>query len=211
MAMWTVNWDSSAHEILRNRYRRHTMVAALLAAGVTALAATFAPPYAPAPYVPKRIPLPPPNVLPEMIIPPVPATVTAPPVFTGNITISPDAPDAVPLPPKLIDEVFKYRPVFAAPPEARIVPDQLPLPVLLVPAEYPPLAMQLGAEGRVVVAATVDEYGRVVDVAISSSDTIEALETAALEAARKCLFQPAMQGHVPVRCKVEIPFEFRLR
>jgi len=209
--MWTSDWDSSAHAILSRRYRRHMIVAALLALGVTGLGAAFAPPYAPAPYTPRETPPPPPPPLPEPIIPPLPAAVPESAVFTGAIAISPDAPDAVPLPAKLIDELFKLRPVVVAPPEARIVPDQLPVPIQLVQAVYPPLAMQLGAEGLVVVLVTVDEMGRVIGAVVSSSNTIESLEQAALEAARKCLFQPGMQGHVPVRCQVEIPFEFRLR
>ena len=76
--------------------------------------------------------------------------------------------------------------------------------------EYPDLARQAEAEGTVMIEVTIDENGRVIAARVFSSDTIEALESAALAAALKFLFEPAKQRDVPVKCRIHIPFGFGL-
>jgi TonB family protein len=68
----------------------------------------------------------------------------------------------------------------------------------------------MGAEGIVSVLVAIDEQGRVIAARVSASTAPPSLEAAALEAARRCLFQPAKQGAKAVRCQVVIPFTFAL-
>jgi len=85
-------------------------------------------------------------------------------------------------------------------------------PVVLkqVLPKYPSLAREAGAEGTVQVLVRVDAQGRVVDTRVQASDTIEALERAALEAAAGFLFQPARQQGLPVPFQTLLAFEFKL-
>lgn len=208
--MWATDWDSSAHARLHSGYRRVMLASAFLTLGLAALCAGFAPPYVPAPYAPREVwrPLPPP--VPEVYVPAKPAALTeTPESFPGEVVIDPNAPDDVP--PVLVGNPFDGpRPTAVRPSPAPIVPDVMPVLVHAAEVEYPPLAAQMGAEGWVYVLVLVDELGRVADARVTRSDTIAALEIAALEAARGYLFQPAMQGRVPVPCRIEIPFEFRM-
>jgi len=82
----------------------------------------------------------------------------------------------------------------------------------MVRPDYPPVAMQAGIEGRVVVQVVVDENGRVIPgterVLTSTSDVFN---EPALNAARACTFKPGQMGDRPVKVRVNIPFAFRLR
>jgi protein TonB len=76
---------------------------------------------------------------------------------------------------------------------------------------YPDIAREARATGTVTVEVVIGETGRVLSARIKSSDTIPALERAALDAARQWLFTPGLQRHRPVRTRVLIPFVFSLR
>lgn len=89
--------------------------------------------------------------------------------------------------------------------------DQAPVPKLLVTPDYPDLARQTNIEGVVRVKVTIDEKGKVVAATIFDSDVTDAMNRAALAAARRCEFEPAKQGTVPVPVTIIIPFEFRLK
>ncbi len=88
--------------------------------------------------------------------------------------------------------------------------DSPPEPVRQVAAEYPELARQAEAAGRVWVRVTIDETGRVINATVERSEVITSLENAAMAAARKWLFKPAKQRDVPVKCQIIIPFNFTL-
>jgi protein TonB len=87
--------------------------------------------------------------------------------------------------------------------------DEPPQPVVQVQPEYPEVARKAGLEGRVIVAAVVDENGNVIQASIHSS-TNPIFNDAALEAAKKMKFKPARQKDIAVKVKVLIPFVFRL-
>ncbi len=76
---------------------------------------------------------------------------------------------------------------------------------------YPELARSAGIEGEVVLKVVVGKDGKVVDVSIIRSNVTPSMEKAAIEAAKKLLFRPAMQGGVPLQVSVEVPIKFRLR
>jgi protein TonB len=88
--------------------------------------------------------------------------------------------------------------------------DKLPVPKLLVQPEYPDLARQAGIEGVVRVKVTIDIEGKVIAASVFDSDVTEAMNRAALVAARRCEFEPAKQGSKPVPVVIIIPFEFSL-
>jgi protein TonB len=88
--------------------------------------------------------------------------------------------------------------------------DTKPKLIKLQRPRYPELARQAHAEGNVYVQVTIDEMGRVIEAVVVQSNAIESLDDAALEAARKCLFKPALQRDVPVKSRVILPFKFRL-
>ncbi len=210
--MWYTGWHSSAHAHLKMRYPRYLTFSALLALALAGLGAAFAPPYIPVPFELTRPIIVEPAVLPEVVIPKEPKPIQAP---------------VAPLPLDFMIDRFANRNAtiglqienpFAlvtqaatiAPSQAVPIADRSPVPIHTAAPIYPTLAMQIGAEGQVIVKATIDERGRVIVATVSWSNTIELLEQAALEAARQFLFQPAMQGSVPVICHVEIPFNFEL-
>lgn len=76
---------------------------------------------------------------------------------------------------------------------------------------YPRLAQQAGLEGTVWVKILVDKDGNARDAIIAKESGANAgFEDAALEAAKKCKFSPAIQNGRPVAIWVSFPFEFKL-
>lgn len=88
--------------------------------------------------------------------------------------------------------------------------DRQPVPKHLVMPSYPDLAREAGIEGVVLVKVRIDENGKVTGVSVLRSNVTDSMNRAALEAARRCTFEPAMQGDKAVPVVVVIPFEFRL-
>ncbi|MEO0249655.1 MAG: TonB family protein, partial [candidate division WOR-3 bacterium] len=82
----------------------------------------------------------------------------------------------------------------------------------MVRPNYPPVAMQAGIEGRVVVQVVVDERGMVIPgTERILSTTNEVFNEPALAAARECTFKPGQMGDRAVKVRVNIPFAFKLR
>jgi TonB family protein len=82
--------------------------------------------------------------------------------------------------------------------------------ILLQPLRpaYPPSAIARGAEGTVVLYATINTDGAVSDPIILESDDSD-LEKEALQATRRLLYQPMkLNGH-PVPCQVTIILDFK--
>lgn len=88
--------------------------------------------------------------------------------------------------------------------------DQPPTLVHFDRPVYPELAREAGIEGTVRIKVLVGEDGKVVTVALITSDVTPAMEKAALAAAKRCRFNPAKQRTTPVKAHVVIPFHFRL-
>ena len=85
-----------------------------------------------------------------------------------------------------------------------------PEPIKTVLPEYPEVARKAGLEGRVTVAAIVDENGNVVYAEIVSS-TNKVFEEPALKAAYQYKFKPGMMKDKKVKVRVIIPFAFKLQ
>jgi TonB family protein len=77
---------------------------------------------------------------------------------------------------------------------------------------YPRLAQQAGIEGVVFVSVLIDTTGVVIDVKIAkSSGTNAGLEEAAVDAAWKNTFTPALQCGKPIRVWATFDFRFKIR
>ncbi len=87
--------------------------------------------------------------------------------------------------------------------------DEPPVSIKVFTPDYPDEARQGKIEGLVLVEVTVGVTGRVVDAKVVRSDTIPALEEAALRAALLSIFRPALQDGVPVEARVVLPFRFK--
>jgi protein TonB len=71
---------------------------------------------------------------------------------------------------------------------------------------YPPNARKMNAAGMVEVQITISEEGRVVEATAISGHI--ALRSAAVEAARQWVFQPAILSGAPIRVKSVLTFTF---
>jgi protein TonB len=95
-------------------------------------------------------------------------------------------------------------------PERFVAFDEPPRVVRAAEPVYPELARQAEIEGTVEVFVTIDETGRVIDAVVARSD-VDILNQAAIDAAFKFVFTPALQRDVPVKARIMIPFKFALR
>jgi len=73
---------------------------------------------------------------------------------------------------------------------------------------YPELARKTGIEGRVTIEVVISEDGKVLSAEFVHGNKL--FEEAAIAAAKKCIFDPAMQRDKYVKVKMSIPFDFRL-
>jgi protein TonB len=76
--------------------------------------------------------------------------------------------------------------------------------------DYPDLAREAGVEGLVVVHALIGKDGRVLRVELDPKKNVLMLNAAALEAAMKWKFTPALANGHPVVVWYAIPFKFVL-
>jgi protein TonB len=96
-------------------------------------------------------------------------------------------------------------------PDQYVYAEELPVAVTRAEPRYPDIARDAGVEGRVVVKALVGKDGRVMDVVIAPGGSIPLLDDAALEAARRWVFKPALANGHPVIVWVALRFDFSLR
>ena len=76
-------------------------------------------------------------------------------------------------------------------------------------ARYPEIAMRTRVEGRVVVEVTIDSQGKPVQARIlKSSSTL--FDDAAIDAAMRSTYKPAVMANGPVTGKMAIPINFQL-
>jgi protein TonB len=85
-----------------------------------------------------------------------------------------------------------------------------PKPINIPVPTYPDMARTAGIEGSAVVEALVDVDGSVADARILKPSGNASLDQAAIDAAMRSKFSPAMQRDKPVRVWVSIPFRFTL-
>jgi len=88
--------------------------------------------------------------------------------------------------------------------EVKPRPKNIPVPA------YPDMARTAGIEGQAVVEALVDVDGTVADARILKPSGNASLDQAAVAAAMRSTFSPAMQRDRAVRVWVSIPFRFTL-
>jgi len=79
-----------------------------------------------------------------------------------------------------------------------------------LPVDYPALARREGLEGRVVLRLRVSSGGRVVAAEVATSSGHALLDDAALAAAARWTFEPALRDGVPVDAWVLVPVRFTL-
>lgn len=91
-----------------------------------------------------------------------------------------------------------------------VIVDEYPNLVRCAEARYPDLAREAGIEGTVRVLALVGLDGRVRRAVIAPGGSVPMLDDAALEAARTCVFTPALTNHHPVKVWVSRSYHFTL-
>jgi protein TonB len=84
-----------------------------------------------------------------------------------------------------------------------------PRKVLDVAPAYPDLAVKAHVEGIVIIEATIDARGRVVDAKLLRS--VPMLDEAALEAVRKWVYTPTLLSGVPTPVIMTVTVNFRLK
>ena len=88
--------------------------------------------------------------------------------------------------------------------------DTGPRPKLPVQPQYPSSLKKKGVEGRVLIELVVDSKGAVVSAKVKSTSGHKAFDDAALKAAKRTKFKPAIRGGKPVKAKVIYPISFKL-
>lgn len=152
---------------------------------------------------PVPIPLDAPEKIPQpRIAPPVvedgPGEEAVEIVFPRNIPLGVN--DIVPSMPHETNRVREFN-----------VYDRAPVLVGIVRAEYPNLARMAGIEGTVLFKVFVGADGRVGDILVISSNVTREMEKAAMRAVSQFVFEPALQGVVPVPATMLVPYTFSLR
>lgn len=149
--------------------------------------------------------------MPEFSIPPPPKEIERPQIpleaeadeeVNEEETItdtSLDIENLPPAPPPPIDEEEEFLPF-----------DTMPVPIHIEKPAYPDLARRADLEGFVEVMIKIDEKGRVVQARVVKS-TAEVFNEAAIEAAYKFRFKPALQRDIAVPCRIVIPFDFQFQ
>lgn len=108
--------------------------------------------------------------------------------------------------------------IVVAPPENEDLPklgeyvytEELPEAINCPEPVYPEIAREAQVEGRVLVHILVGKDGRVLNAVVNPERSIPMLDNAALDAARKCVFKPALANNKPVPVWVAKPYHFRL-
>jgi TonB family protein len=75
---------------------------------------------------------------------------------------------------------------------------------------YPSMARSQGVGGVVTVEVTVGVDGSVEDAEVTQSPS-PLLNAAAVDAAKKMKFEPALSNGAPIRARVTVPFNFALK
>ncbi len=153
--------------------------------------------------------------------PPPPPPPPEPPKPTPIKELTPPRPTPVPPPPESPPVIFDDPSPMdtPAPPPA---PPSPPAPTADIgasvdissknmnPPRYPPAAARAQIEGTVILVIDVDANGNVTNVSVEKSSRNRDLDRAAIEAARKWSFAPAMKEGRPAAGRVRVPVDFNL-
>ena len=82
-----------------------------------------------------------------------------------------------------------------------------PVPVRMVPPEYPYELRRAGISGVVTLTVEIDETGAVQNCQVQKS-TNQEFEQPALDAVRKWKFKPARRDGAAVKIKIQLPLRF---
>ncbi len=85
-----------------------------------------------------------------------------------------------------------------------------PVPVRMVPPNYPFNLRRIGISGIVTVSCLIDEKGGVQDIRVVKTSN-EQFSQPALDAVLKWKFKPANKGGVPVPLRINIPIQFNIK
>ncbi|WP_334107202.1 energy transducer TonB [Methylobacillus sp.] len=183
------------------------------------------PPPQPKPPEPKPQPKPKPKPkpVPKVVDKPVPIEAPKPvePVVEETVEAEIELQ-----PSQAAPQVPAQAPVQGAPVEAeKVAPAPRPEPkeqaILEVPISgvsyrhqemptYPAMSKRLGEQGVALLRINVSETGMPETIQLEKSSGFDRLDKAALEAAKKCRFNPYMRDNKPMRVTVIAPFRFSL-
>ena len=93
-------------------------------------------------------------------------------------------------------------------PDDFVAVEEMPVLIQIPAPVYPEMARQAEVEGTVMVRALVGRDGKVQDAFVTEG--VPMLNEAAIAAAKKAVFKPALQQHKPVAVWVQIPMRFSL-
>jgi TonB family protein len=93
-------------------------------------------------------------------------------------------------------------------PDDFVAVEEMPVLIQIPAPVYPDMARQAEVEGTVMVRALVGKDGKVKDAFVTEG--VPMLNEAAIVAAKKAVFKPALQQHKPVAVWVQIPMRFTL-
>jgi protein TonB len=93
-------------------------------------------------------------------------------------------------------------------PDEFVAVEEMPAIIQSAAPVYPEMARQAEVEGTVMLRLLVGKDGKVKDAIVTQGVTM--LNDAAIEAARKFVFRPALQQHRPVEVWVQLPMKFTL-
>jgi protein TonB len=102
-----------------------------------------------------------------------------------------------------------------APPPPQVRPVRVggdvrePRKIVDVAPVYPVLAAQAGIEGVVIIEATIDPRGRVMNATVLRG--VPVLDEAALEAVRKWVYTPTLLNGVPTPIIMTVTLRFQLK
>jgi protein TonB len=192
------------------KYGLAISLSVLLAVLTHVAGAVYSPPYAPTPYrlredsteaveIPDDITIAPPPK--EIVRPNIPQDIEESEDASEEETIDPTDFDPFEPPDVNVDDGAE---------EAFFAFDSPPEIVKSVQPQYPDLARQAQAEGKVSILVTISETGRVTAAKVYQSEVIPSLERAAVDAAKKHLSKPAKQRDRAVKCQIVLNFNFRL-
>ena len=88
--------------------------------------------------------------------------------------------------------------------------EKLPVPIINPAPIYPEIPLRAGIEGTVLVRIWVTKEGKAKKAEVVRTDS-ELFNQAAIDAAMKWIFTPAVMNNGPVSVWVTIPFKFRLQ
>ena len=136
-----------------------------------------------------------------------PAVVPVVKVGEGDVEDEPFFPKT--MTPDILKGVFNSSPLRETIPVYYAF-DKNPVLIRSVRPEYPELARLAGVEGDVMIKALLGTDGKVISAIVIASSVTDVLEEAAVAAVMQFLFEPALQGVVPVQASIAVPVSFRL-